>query len=70
MTQMNATTATHASTSPTNNRTTQVLVRVTAAERAELESIAEIEQRSLSGATRIMIQRGISQYKTESLIAD
>lgn len=70
MTQMNATKATHPSTSPSNNRTTQVLVRVTPTERAELESIAELEQRSLSGATRIMIQRGISQYKTDTLIAD
>tara|TARA_R110002012_G_scaffold321621_2_gene550161 strand:- start:3987 stop:4118 length:132 start_codon:yes stop_codon:yes gene_type:complete len=43
---------------------------MTPAERAELESIAELEQRSLSGATRIMIQRGISQYKTDTLIAD
>ena len=70
MTEMNATKATHSSAPPTNNRTNQVLVRLTPAERAELESIAELEQRSLSGATRIMIQRGISQYKTESLIAD
>lgn len=70
MTQMNATQVTHPSTSPTTNRTAQVLVKMTPAERAELESIAELEQRSLSGATRIMIQRGISQYKTETLIAD
>lgn len=69
MTLMNATKATHPSSSP-SNKTTQVLVRVTPAVRAELESIAEIEQRSLSAATRIMIERGISQYKTETLIAD
>jgi hypothetical protein len=70
MTLVNATKATHPSPSPSNNKTTQVLVRVTPAVRAELEGIAEIEQRSLSAATRIMIERGISQYKTESLIAD
>lgn len=70
MTLVNATKATHASPSPSNNKTTQVLVRVTPRVRAELESIAEIEQRSLSAATRIMIERGIDQYKSDSLIAD
>ncbi|MGQ7261181.1 hypothetical protein [Vreelandella sp. V005] len=60
---------THAGNS-CGKKVSQVLVKMTPAERAELESIAELEQRSLSGATRIMIQRGISQYKTESLIAD
>lgn len=70
MTQMNATQVTHPSASPANNQTAQVLVRMDPALREELEALAKLEQRSLSGATRIMIQRGISQYKTESIIAD
>ncbi|WP_447529831.1 hypothetical protein [Vreelandella sp. TE19] len=60
---------THAGT-PCEKKNSQVLVKMTSAERAELEGIAEIEQRSLSAATRIMIQRGISQYKADSLIAE
>ncbi|WP_404472960.1 hypothetical protein LG301_02010 [Vreelandella venusta] len=70
MTLLNATKATHPSAQPSNNKTTQVLVRVTPNVRAELESIAELEQRSLSAATRIMIERGLSQYQQETLIAD
>lgn len=70
MSPTNAMQATHASAPPANNKTTQVLVRVTPTVRAELEGIAELEHRSLSAATRIMIERGISQYKTETLIAD
>jgi hypothetical protein len=70
MTLLNATKATHPSAPPSNNKTTQVLVRVTPNVRAELESIAELEQRSLSAATRIMIERGLSQYQQETLIAD
>ena len=50
--------------------TEQFSVNVTPQEKSLIDQIAAGEIRSRSATARMLILRGISQYKTESLIAD
>ncbi|WP_193092173.1 hypothetical protein [Halomonas colorata] len=50
--------------------TEQFSVSVTSQEKNLIDQIASTEIRSRSATTRMLILRGLSQYKTESLIAD
>lgn len=70
MSLASVTQGTHTSAANSSNRSSQVLVLLTPTERADLERVAENEQRSLSATARIMICRGVSQYDADTLVAE
>lgn len=48
----------------------QMVCCFTADERESIEQLAQDEMRSLSATIRMLSLRGLSQYKTDTLIAD
>lgn len=66
----NTTQGTHTGAAATENRTSQVLVLMTPAERLELELLAKNEHRSLSATARLAIRDFVSQQKAKASVAD
>lgn len=46
--------------------TAQVMVQITPQERGKVETIAELEMRSLSSTARMLLIKGLEQYEAET----